>query len=206
VVDRHRRIADRHRLNQLLGRRPRDEHRHEPALVVFAKIFEGAGRAPASILVVPGLAAGLAQGARGREHVRHRRFRHPARHARTSAELGRSRRKSPLSALIQVNRRQTRLRKDKTGFRWPGRAVSLSSDSRAAEGSQMFEQDDEAITAFIRAKGVTRCPTACAAPTQAAADRRALRQRAERREAAREAARKERLRQTWLRRIIPRAA
>jgi hypothetical protein len=40
--------------------------------------------------------------------------------------------------------------------------------------------DDEyqaAVAAFIRAKGVTRCPTACALPTQAtvpAADRAAL--------------------------------
>jgi hypothetical protein len=41
--------------------------------------------------------------------------------------------------------------------------------------------DDEyqaAVTAFIRANGITRCPTACALPTQgtvAAADRAALR-------------------------------
>ena len=44
------------------------------------------------------------------------------------------------------------------------------------------------IAAFIRAKGVTRCPTACVAPTHAsgnAADRAALRERAERREALR---------------------
>jgi hypothetical protein len=40
--------------------------------------------------------------------------------------------------------------------------------------------DDEyraAVAAFIRAKGITRCPTACALPTQAtvpAADRAAL--------------------------------
>ena len=40
--------------------------------------------------------------------------------------------------------------------------------------------DDEyqaAVTAFIRANGITRCPTACALPTQgtvAAADRAAL--------------------------------
>ena len=48
------------------------------------------------------------------------------------------------------------------------------------------------VEAFIRAKGITRCPTACAAPSQAAgsaADRAALRQRAEQREAARELAR-----------------
>ena len=51
----------------------------------------------------------------------------------------------------------------------------------------MALHDNDAITAFIRAKGVTRCPIACAAPTQAvvaATDRLMLRQRAERREAA----------------------
>lgn len=45
------------------------------------------------------------------------------------------------------------------------------------------------IAAFIRAKGVTRCPTACAAPTQAAAsatDRAILREHADRREAVRD--------------------
>lgn len=49
--------------------------------------------------------------------------------------------------------------------------------------------DDAAIAAFLRSKGVTRCPTACAAPTHAygsAADRQALPQRAERLEAMRE--------------------
>jgi hypothetical protein len=54
------------------------------------------------------------------------------------------------------------------------------------------------IAAFIRTKGVTRCPTACAAPTQAygsATDRDALRQRAERLEALRE----ERARHSWAR-------
>ena len=48
---------------------------------------------------------------------------------------------------------------------------------------------DAAVAAFIRAKGVTRCPTACAVPTQASvaeADRQALRRRAEQREARRE--------------------
>jgi len=45
------------------------------------------------------------------------------------------------------------------------------------------------IAAFIRSQGVTRCPTACAAPTQgsgSAADRAALRNRAERLEALRQ--------------------
>ena len=54
----------------------------------------------------------------------------------------------------------------------------------------MTEQDYEAaVAAFIRAKGVTRCPTACAVPTQASvadADRQALQRRAEQREARRE--------------------
>lgn len=59
----------------------------------------------------------------------------------------------------------------------------------------MSPRDCEAeIAAFIRAKGITRCPTACTAPTQASgsvADRAALRQRAEQREAAREERRRE---------------
>lgn len=54
----------------------------------------------------------------------------------------------------------------------------------------MTQQEHEAaVAAFIRAKGVTRCPTACAVPTHAAvaeADRQALRRRAEEREAKRE--------------------
>jgi len=48
---------------------------------------------------------------------------------------------------------------------------------------------EEEIGAFIRAKGVTRCPTACAAPTNASgddADRAALRERAAKMEARRE--------------------
>jgi hypothetical protein len=63
----------------------------------------------------------------------------------------------------------------------------------------MSPRDYEAeIAAFIRAKGITRCPTACAAPTQgasSAADQAVLRQRTEQREAARE----ERLHRFWLR-------
>jgi hypothetical protein len=49
----------------------------------------------------------------------------------------------------------------------------------------MSQHDDDAIAAFIRASGVTRCPTACVAPTQAvvaAADRLALSKLAEQRE------------------------
>ena len=52
--------------------------------------------------------------------------------------------------------------------------------------SQNYEAE---IAAFIRTKGITRCPTACAAPTHAsgtAAERAALRARAERVEALRE--------------------
>ncbi|HTW51244.1 MAG TPA: hypothetical protein VME45_05035 [Stellaceae bacterium] len=63
-----------------------------------------------------------------------------------------------------------------------------------------LNNDEAVIAAFIRNKGVTRCPTACAAPTHAygsAADRQALRQRADRLEALRE----EKARQAWARAI-----
>ncbi len=54
----------------------------------------------------------------------------------------------------------------------------------------MTEQEYEAqVAAFIRAKGVTRCPTVCAVPTQASvaeADRKVLRQREAQIEARRE--------------------
>jgi hypothetical protein len=69
---------------------------------------------------------------------------------------------------------------------------------RAMEQAMLQSDFDAEITAFIRSKGVTRCPTVCLAPTQgatAAADRDALRHRAEQREAARE----ERARTQWLR-------
>ena len=63
-----------------------------------------------------------------------------------------------------------------------------SPNGGVARERAMSPQNIEAeIAAFIRAKGITRCPTACAAPTQASAseaDRAALRQRAEQREAA----------------------
>jgi hypothetical protein len=53
----------------------------------------------------------------------------------------------------------------------------------------MTQQEHEAaVAAFIRARGVTRCPTVCAAPTQASlaeSDRAVLRQRAAEREATR---------------------
>jgi hypothetical protein len=64
----------------------------------------------------------------------------------------------------------------------------------------MSQRNYEAeIAAFIRTKGITRCPTACAAPTHAygsATDREALRQRAERLEALRQE-REERARHSW---------
>jgi hypothetical protein len=53
----------------------------------------------------------------------------------------------------------------------------------------MARNHEEEIAAFIRTKGVTRCPTACVAPTHAsgnAADRAALRDRAIKMEALRE--------------------
>jgi hypothetical protein len=46
-----------------------------------------------------------------------------------------------------------------------------------SENSEMINEYDAAVAAFIRAKGITRCPTACALPTQGtigAADRTAL--------------------------------
>ena len=53
----------------------------------------------------------------------------------------------------------------------------------------MNQQDyDAAVAAFIRAKGITRCPTVCISPTQASvteADRVALRLLDEDREARR---------------------
>lgn len=52
------------------------------------------------------------------------------------------------------------------------------------------QQYEEAVAAFLRTRGVTRCPTACVAPTHAsgnATDRAALRERAARFEAIREA-------------------
>lgn len=54
------------------------------------------------------------------------------------------------------------------------------------------DEDAAAIADFIRDKGVTRCPTVCAAPTHAlvgAADRQALRRREAEKEAKRQARR-----------------
>jgi hypothetical protein len=50
------------------------------------------------------------------------------------------------------------------------------------------QEHDAAVAAFIRAHGVTRCPTACAVPTQAsvtASDRETLRRVDDEREARR---------------------
>jgi hypothetical protein len=60
----------------------------------------------------------------------------------------------------------------------------------------MSQHDDDAIAAFIRSSGVTRCPTSCVAPTQAvvaAADRLALSKLAEQREVFWEAKREARV-------------
>lgn len=60
------------------------------------------------------------------------------------------------------------------------------------------ENYEAEIAAFIRQKGVTRCPTACVAPTHASgtqADREALRLRAEQREVLRQAI----ARRAWVR-------
>jgi hypothetical protein len=57
------------------------------------------------------------------------------------------------------------------------------------ENSMTRHDDDAAIAAFIRAKGVTHCPTACAGRTQASLaepDRLALQRRADELEARRE--------------------
>ena len=51
------------------------------------------------------------------------------------------------------------------------------------------QEHEAAVAAFIRAKGVTRCPTVCVVPTQASVaepDRAALRRRADAIEAQRE--------------------
>jgi len=51
------------------------------------------------------------------------------------------------------------------------------------------QEHDAAVAAFIQARGVTRCPTACAVATQASVaepDRLALRRRDDRLEAIRE--------------------
>jgi hypothetical protein len=56
------------------------------------------------------------------------------------------------------------------------------------------------IAAFIRSRGITRCPTACVAPTQAsgsAADRAVLQERA----VHSEASRMERARLAWARAV-----
>ncbi len=68
------------------------------------------------------------------------------------------------------------------------------------EANMTQQEHEAAVAAFIRAKGITRCPTVCAVRTQgsvAEADRLALRRRDEQLEAIRA----ERHRQTALRRF-----
>jgi hypothetical protein len=67
--------------------------------------------------------------------------------------------------------------------------ASIRSGSSAMERLMTQEEHDAAVAAFIHARGVTRCPTACAVPTQASVaepDRLALQRRADRLEAIRE--------------------
>ena len=74
-------------------------------------------------------------------------------------------------------------------------------ESAIRRGTKVSPQEYEAqVAAFIRAKGVTRCPTAFAAPahgTTGAVDRAALQERA----ACRELIREERERQATARRL-----
>jgi hypothetical protein len=70
--------------------------------------------------------------------------------------------------------------------------ISIATTERTMS-SQNYEAE---IAAFIRTKGVTRCPTACVAPTHAsggASDRAALRRRTEQLEATRQ----DKARQSW---------
>jgi hypothetical protein len=76
---------------------------------------------------------------------------------------------------------------------WTLLLIACVRRERAMSPEKNYEVE---IAAFIRTKGITRCPTACAAPTHASgstADREALRLRAERLEALRE----ERSRHFW---------
>jgi hypothetical protein len=77
---------------------------------------------------------------------------------------------------------------------------SINLHSNVMEADMTSQEQEAAVAAFIRARGVTRCPTACAVPTQASvavADRAALRERARQLEAKRE----ERRRQAALQRF-----
>jgi hypothetical protein len=61
---------------------------------------------------------------------------------------------------------------------WPNHLADAAPGAIGSEGgAKMPDEDVDAIAEFIRAKGITRCPTACVLPTQgliAAADRIAL--------------------------------
>jgi hypothetical protein len=67
------------------------------------------------------------------------------------------------------------------------------------------EEYDAAVAAFIRSKGITRCPTACALPTQAAvpaADRAALESYAATRGRSRQQKIAERQRSFWTAKVL----
>jgi hypothetical protein len=78
-----------------------------------------------------------------------------------------------------------------------------------SEGSRDLISDRDSATAvadFIRAKGVTRCPTACVLPTQAsvaAADREALGEYAAHRAERRRARVAARVQQLWSVEAVP---
>jgi hypothetical protein len=74
----------------------------------------------------------------------------------------------------------------------------LQLDGIRIESEREMSQTEyeAAVAAFIRSKGITRCPTVCLAPTHgsvAATDRMALRRRAEHLEEVRQ----EKLRNAW---------
>jgi hypothetical protein len=94
--------------------------------------------------------------------------------------------------------------KDKTGFRPHGQSGNMQSvrlGSSVMEANMTQQEHEAAVAAFILAKGVTRCPTACVGRTQGSVgdvDRLALRQRDEQIEARRD---ERRLRETALNRF-----
>jgi hypothetical protein len=81
----------------------------------------------------------------------------------------------------------------------------------ANEGSRGLTPETDFATAvaeFIRTRGVTKCPTACAVPTQgsvAAADREALGEYAARRAEQRRAKAAARVQQFWNVEVVPSA-
>ena len=70
------------------------------------------------------------------------------------------------------------------------------------------DEYEAAIAAFIRSNGITRCPTACALPTQgtvAAADRAALESYAEARGRTRQQKVEARARSFWAAKVLARS-